>query len=144
MGDRRERELRVSLSVLSPPGHPPTRLSQQGLTLGCSGPTVKHWTLPNGLCYQGEVRARGRDNPEQRSSTELVGAVAAAAAVVISFQTLRGCRRTCLDRPCCWLALLMLANHSLVEAAEKSFSDCHGTHLGIKRHLCISVAQSEY
>lgn len=39
MGDRRERELRVSLSVLSPPGHPPTRLSQQALTLGCSGPT---------------------------------------------------------------------------------------------------------
>lgn len=56
-----------------------------------------------------------------------------------SFRTSGGCRRTCLDRSCCWLALFMVASYSLVDRFT-SFSDCPRTRLGLKSHLCMAVA----
>lgn len=122
--------------------HPWLRKCQE-LNLWClqSPSGVKFRALPSGLCHQGDPQRR--DNAEPRSSAEPVrdGIPAGHAnCQAHSFQTSGGCR-TCMDRSCCWLALFMVASYSLVDSFT-SFSDCPGTHLGIKSHLCMPVAQT--
>lgn len=76
--------------------------------------------LPSGLCHQGAPHRR--DNAEQRSSAEPVrdGITAGHAnCPAHSFQTSGGCRRTCLDRSCGWLALFVVGRFT-------SFSGCPG------------------